>query len=118
MKNLTDVKQGTRVRKSFGHIPDRGIPNLVAVQKDSWGWFLREGMQEVFRDIGMVKDYQEHFSMEFLDYRLADNPRWTIEDCKNRGSYMCKQMFVRIRLTNNTTGEIKENDINFGDCRL
>jgi len=118
MKNLTDVKQGTRVRKSFGHIPDRGIPNLVAVQKDSWEWFLREGMQEVFRDIGMVKDYQEHFSMEFLDYRLADNPRWTIEDCKNRGLTYCKQMFVRIRLTNNTTGEIKENDINFGDCPI
>ena len=118
MVNLKDVKQGTRVRKSFGKIPDRGIPNLVAIQKESWDWFLREGMREVFRDVGAIHDYQDFFTVEFLDYKLADKPKWTIEDCKNRGLTYCKPMQVRARLTNNTTGVVKENDINFGDCPI
>jgi len=94
------------------------IPNLIEVQKNSYKWFLEEGMKEVFRDISAISDYQGNLVLDFIDYRMEDTPKYTIEECKERDATYAAPLRVRASLYNKETGEVKEQDIFMGDFPL
>ncbi|MBP0963464.1 MAG: DNA-directed RNA polymerase subunit beta, partial [Oscillospiraceae bacterium] len=119
MVNVKQVQLGKNVRQSFSHIEEvLDMPNLIEVQKNSYKWFLTDGLKEVFRDISSITDYQGNLVLEFLDYRLDEKPKYTIEECKERDTTYAAPMRVRVRLLNNETGEIKESDVFMGDFPL
>ena len=119
MVNVKDVKLGTTTRKSFAKINEvMQMPNLIEVQKKSYQWFLDEGLKEVFRDIGSISDYAGNLILDFIDYSLDDEPKYTIAQCKARDVTYAKPLKVRARLQNKETGEVKENTIYMGDFPL
>jgi len=119
MVNVKQVQLGKNVRQSFSHIDEvLDMPNLIEIQKNSYKWFLTEGLKEVFRDISAITDYQGNLVLEFLDYRLDDKPKYTIEECKERDTTYAAPMRVRASLLNKETGEIKESDVFMGDFPL
>ena len=90
------------------------MPNLIEVQKDSYQWFLDEGLREVFADISPIADYSGHLSLEFVDFKLCttgDNIKYTIEECKERDATYAAPLKVKVRLYNKETDEINENEI-------
>ena len=91
------------------------MPNLIEVQKDSYKWFLEEGLREVFRDVSAITDYSGNLVLDFIDYHIEDKPKYTIEECKERDVTYAAPLRVRARLQNKETGEIKEQDIFMGD---
>ena len=95
------------------------MPNLIEVQKDSYQWFLDEGLKEVFDDISPISDYAGHFSLEFVDFALCeDDVKYTIEECKERDATYAAPLKVRVRLYNRETDEINEHEIFMGDLPL
>ena len=119
MLNVKDVQLGTTTRKSFAKINEvMQMPNLIEVQKKSYQWFLDEGLEEVFRDIGSITDYTGNLVLDFIDYTIDEDPKYTIAQCKARDVTYAKPLKVRARLQNKETGEVKENIIFMGDFPL
>ena len=105
---LRPQKLGKNIRQSFSKIEAATeMPNLIEVQKDSYEWFLREGLNEVLRDVSPIVDFTGNLSIEFTDYTLDPNPRYSVEECKDRAATYDAHMKVGVRLVNNQTGEIK-----------
>ena len=95
------------------------MPNLIEVQKDSYNWFLDEGLKEVFDDISPISDYSGHLSLEFVDFTLCeDDVKYTIEECKERDATYAAPLKVKVRLHNKETDEINEHEIFMGDLPL
>jgi len=95
------------------------MPNLIEVQKNSYKWFLEEGLREVFRDVSPIQDYTGNLVLEFPDYRLeTDNPKYSVEECKERDTTYSAPLKVKVRLINKETGEVKEQEIFMGDFPL
>ena len=97
------------------------MPNLIEVQKDSYDWFLREGLREVFDDISPIADYSGHLSLDFVDFTLCtgeDELKYTIEECKERDATYAAPLKVKVRLYNKETDEINEHEIFMGDLPL
>ncbi len=114
--NVKPVKLGKNVRMSFSKINEvLDMPNLIEVQKDSYKWFLEEGLKEVFRDVSAITDYSGNLVLDFIDYHIENKPKYTIEECKERDVTYAAPLRVRARLQNKETGEIKEQDIFMGD---
>ena len=113
---LRPQRLGTNVRMSFSKIEAATeMPNLIEVQKDSYEWFLREGLNEVLKDVSPIVDYTGNLSIEFTDYTLDPTPRYSVEECKDRGVTYDAHMKVGVRLLNKSTGEIKTAQIYMGD---
>ena len=95
------------------------MPNLIEVQKDSYNWFLEEGLKEVFEDISPITDYSGKLSLEFVDFTLCeDDVKYSIEECKERDATYAAPLKVRVRLYNKENDEIKEHEIFMGDLPL
>ena len=116
---LKPQKLGNNVRMSFSQIEAATeMPNLIEVQKDSYAWFLREGLDEVLRDVSPIVDYTGNLSIEFTDYSIDPNPRYSVEECKDRTVTYDAHMKVGVRLVNRATGEIKTARVFLGDFPL
>ncbi len=116
---LRPRKLGTNVRMSFSKIEAATeMPNLIEVQKDSYKWFLEEGLDEVLRDVSPIVDYTGNLSIEFTDYSIDPVPRYPVEECKDRSVTYDAHMKVGVRLVNKTTGELKTAQIFLGDFPL
>ncbi|HPD88841.1 MAG TPA: DNA-directed RNA polymerase subunit beta [Oscillospiraceae bacterium] len=116
MVNMKPVTLGKNVRMSFAKINEvLEMPNLIEVQKASYQWFLDEGLREVFRDVSAISDYSGNLILDFIDYHLEKEPKYSIEECKERDATYAAPLRVRARLQNKETGEIKEQDIFMGD---
>ncbi len=114
--NVKPVKFGRNERMSFSKINEViDIPNLIEIQKNSYRWFLEEGLNEVFRDMSSITDYSGNLILDFISYRLDDKPKYTIAECKERDATYAKPLRVLARLQNTETGEIKENEVFMGD---
>ncbi|WP_312645288.1 DNA-directed RNA polymerase subunit beta [Hydrogenoanaerobacterium sp.] len=119
MVNVKDVHLGKNVRKSFSRINEvLDMPNLIEVQKNSYAWFLEEGLKEVFQDISAITDYTGNLVLDFIDYRLDSTPKYSVEECKARDVTYAAPLRVRASLLNKETGEVKEQDIFMGDFPL
>lgn len=94
------------------------MPNLIEVQKNSYQWFLDQGLREVFQDVAAITDYTGNLVLEFVDYRLDDTPKYTVEQCKERDVTYAAPLRVKARLLNKETGEIKESEVFMGDFPL
>ena len=113
------VTIGKRKRMSFSKIKEiADVPNLIEIQVDSYKWFLEEGLKEVFDDISPIEDYTGNLILEFVDYSLDENPKYDIEECKERDATYCAPLKVKVRLINKETGEIKEQEVFMGDFPL
>ncbi|MCI6639599.1 MAG: DNA-directed RNA polymerase subunit beta [Pygmaiobacter massiliensis] len=116
MVNVKPVQLGKTTRMSFSKIDEvLDMPNLIEVQKNSYQWFLDKGMKEVFRDISTIEDYTGNLVLDFVDYRLSDEPKYTIKECKERDVTYAAPMYVTARLRNNETQEVKQQEIFMGD---
>ncbi len=116
---LKPQKLGTVVRQSFSKIEAATeMPNLIEVQKDSYKWFLEEGLNEVLRDVSPIKDYTGNLSIEFTDYTIDPNPRYSVEECKDRTVTYDAHMKVGVRLVNKATGELKTAQVYMCDFPL
>lgn len=114
--NLKEVKHEKCTRKSFSKIGDFvEMPNLIQVQKDSYNWFIEEGLGEVLKDISPVVDYSGNLVLEFLDYHMEEKTKYTMEEAKERDATYSTRLHVKVRLINKETGEIKEQEIYLGD---
>ncbi|MFI3140973.1 MAG: DNA-directed RNA polymerase subunit beta [Clostridia bacterium] len=119
MVNVTDVKQGPNTRKSFGKITEiMQMPNLIQVQKDSYQWFLDFGLKEVLKDVASITDHSENLVLNFVNYTMADKPKYTVRQCKERDATYAAPMRVTARLHNKATGDIKESEVYMGDFPL
>ncbi len=119
MVNIKPVQLGKTTRMSFSKINEvLDMPNLIEIQKNSYQWFLEEGLKDVFNDTTTITDYTGNLSLEFLDYRLSDTPKYTVEECKERDVTYAAPLYVRARLINKETGEIKESEVFMGDFPL
>ena len=119
MVNVKPVKFGTVERMSFSKINEvLEMPNLIEIQKNSYQWFLEEGLKEVFRDVADISDYSGNLVLSFIDYRLDDTTKYTVEECKERDTTYAAPLRVKVRLLNNETGEIKESEVYMGDFPL
>ena len=121
MNNLAGhlVKYGKhRVRRSYSRIKEvLDLPNLIEVQTDSYKWFLDEGLREMFDDIMPIEDFQGKLSLEFVDYQLLE-PKYTVEEARQHDANYSAPLHVTLRLINHETGEIKSQDVFFGDFPL
>ena len=110
---------GKTPRKSFAKQDQiLELPNMLKIQKDSYEWFLREGLREVFRDVDTITDYTGNLELSFLDYSMNEPPKYSVEECKERDATYAKPIKVRVRLHNKETDEIKEQEIFMGDFPL
>ena len=113
------MQLGRNVRMSYSKIDEvLDMPNLIEVQKNSYKWFLDEGLREVFRDISPITDYTGNLILEFVDYSLDDKPKYDVEECKERDATYAAPLKVKVRLINKETGEVKEQEIFMGDFPL
>ena len=113
------VQVGNKTRMSFAKIDEvLQMPDLIEVQKKSYKWFLEEGLREVFREISPIESFTGNLALEFVDYRLENNPKYSVEECKDRDTTYAVPMKVKVRLTNRETGEIKESEVFMGDFPL
>ena len=113
------VKIGKRTRMSYAKINEVAtMPNLIQIQKDSYNWFVEEGLREVFEDISPIKDYAGNLVLEFIDYSLKDAPKYDEEECKERDVTFAAPLKVKVRLVNKETGEVKEQEVFMGDFPL
>jgi DNA-directed RNA polymerase subunit beta len=117
---IRPVKAGNGVRMSYSRQKEvLEMPNLIEVQKNSYEWFLREGLKEVFDDISPIEDYSGHLSLEFVDFVLCeDDVKYSIEECKERDATFAAPLKVKVRLYNKENDEISEHDIFMGDLPL
>ena len=114
------VQVGKRTRMSFAKVKDiTDMPNLIEVQLDSYEWFLREGLHEVFDDINPISNFTGNLILEFVDYKLdMENIKYSVEECKERDATYAAPLKVSVRLQNEETGEIKEQEVFMGDFPL
>ena len=113
------VQMGKRTRMSFARIEEAlAVPDLIEVQKNSYKYFLKEGLREVLADVSPITDYSESLILEFTDYSLDDKPKYTVEKCKERDATYAAPLKVTVRLTNRDTHEIKESEVFMGDFPL
>ncbi len=117
---IRPIKSGKSSRMSYSRQKEvLQMPNLIEVQKDSYQWFLDEGLKEVFDDISPISDYSGHLSLEFVDFTLCEKDvKYTIEECKERDATYAAPLKVRVRLHNKETDEINEHEIFMGDLPL
>ena len=117
---IRPVQAGKSLRMSYSRQKEvLQMPNLIEVQKDSYQWFLDEGLKEVFADISPITDYSGHLSLEFVDFTLcADDVKYTIPECKERDATYAAPLKVKVRLYNKETEEINEHEIFMGDLPL
>jgi len=114
-----EVKNGKTTRKSFSKIAEViDMPDLIEVQKSSYKWFLDSGLRDVFHDISPIVDYSGNLMLEFVDYRLEDETKYSIEQAKERNTTYASRLQVKVRLLNKETSEIKEQEIFMGDFPL
>ena len=113
------VKLGNNTRMTFSKINEViDMPNLIEVQKDSYNWFIRDGLREVFKDMSDITDYSGNLVLSFTDYRLDEKPKYDVAECKARDTTYAAPLRVTARLLNNETGEIKESEVFMGDFPL
>ncbi|MDY3780681.1 MAG: DNA-directed RNA polymerase subunit beta, partial [Candidatus Faecousia sp.] len=113
---VKDVMFGKTMRKSYAKYEEiLEIPNMLKIQKDSYQWFLKEGLREVFKDVGTITDFSGKLELSFLDYTMEDKAKYTIEECRDRDATYAKPIKVRVRLRNTETEVITEQDIFMGD---
>ena len=114
------MKSGRSIRMTYQRQKEvLDIPNLIEVQKDSYDWFVTDGLKEVFDDISPIEDYSDKLSLEFVDFHLArDEVKYSIEECKERDANYAAPLKVTVRLHNKENGEIKEHEIFMGDLPL
>ena len=117
---MRPVPAGKGVRMSYSRQKDvLQMPNLIEIQKDSYQWFLDEGLKEAFADISPIADFSGHLSLEFVDFVLRkDDIKYTIAECKERDATYAAPLSVKVRLLNKDTNEISEHDIFMGDMPL
>ncbi len=117
---MHSIKVGKDLRMSFSEAKDvLEMPNLIEIQKNSYNWFLTDGLKEVFDDISPITDFAGHLSLEFIDFQLCrDEVKYTIEECKERDATYAAPLKVKVRLINNDKDEINEHDIFMGDLPL
>ncbi|MBP1759026.1 MAG: D-directed polymerase beta subunit, partial [Firmicutes bacterium] len=116
---VKDVKYGRTLRKSFArHEEVLDMPNLLEIQKSSYQWFLKTGLQEVFKDVDSISDYAENLELSFIDFSMDESPKYSVEECKARDATYAAPIKVRVRLRNKETEEIKEQEIFMGDFPL
>ena len=114
-----DKYYGKTLRKNFArHEEVMAMPNLLAIQKNSYQWFLDTGLREVFADVASITDYAGNLELSFLDYSMNEPPKYDVEECKARDATYAAPMKVSVRLHNKETGEIKEQEIFMGDFPL
>ena len=120
MVNVKPVHLGKNLRMSFSRIDEvLDMPNLIEVQKNSYNWFLREGLKEVFKDVSGITDYTGNLVLDFVDYSLdVDKPNYSVNECKERDATYSAALRVTARLLNRESGEIKESEVFMGDFPL
>ena len=119
MVKVKPVQLGKTERMSFSRIDEViDMPNLIEVQKNSYQWFLDEGLKEVFHDIGTIEDYTGNLALSFVDFRLDKEPKYSIKECKERDVTYAAPLRVTARLLNKETGEVKDQEIFMGDFPL
>ncbi|WP_213528328.1 DNA-directed RNA polymerase subunit beta [Paenibacillus sp. J31TS4] len=112
------VQFGRRSRRSYARINEvLEIPNLIEIQQKSYEWFLEEGLREMFQDISPIQDFTGNLVLEFIDYSLGE-PKYTVDDCKERDVTYAAPLRVKVRLINKETGEVKEQEVFMGDFPL
>ncbi len=112
-------KVGCKTRMSFAKIDEvLEMPDLIEVQKKSYQWFLREGLREVLRDVSPITDYSGNLQIEFVDYSIDPEPKYPVEECKERDVNYAAPLRVTVRLFNKLTGEVMEREIFMGDFPL
>jgi DNA-directed RNA polymerase subunit beta len=115
---LQAIMNEQRKRVSFGKIEEiLDMPNLIEIQQKSYQWFLDEGLREMFRDISPIQDFTGNLVLEFVDYTLGD-PKYPVEECKERDATFAAPLRVKTRLINKETGEVKEQEVFMGDFPL
>ena len=116
---VKEIKHEKCSRKTFAKIGDSiEMPNLIKVQRDSYDWFVEEGLGEILKDISPIVDYSGNLILEFLDYYFEDKTKYTVEEAKERDATYSTRLHVKVRLINRETGEIKEQEIYLGDFPL
>jgi len=116
MDRVRDQQFGKTVRKSYAKYAEiLEMPNLLKIQKDSYQWFLDEGLREVFRDVGTITDFSGKMELTFLDFSMKDEPKYTVEECIERDATFARPMKVKVRLRNIATDDIKQQEIFMGD---
>ena len=116
---LKDINYEKASRKDFAKVGDYiEMPNLIKVQKDSYDWFIEEGLGEVLKDISPIEDYSGNLVLEFFDYYMEDKTKYSLEEAKERDATYATRLHVKVRLINRETGEIKEQEIYLGDFPL
>lgn len=119
MVNTKLVQSGKTTRQSFSKINEViDMPNLISIQKDSYEWFLKEGIKEVFKDVSPIVDSNGKFELSFIDYRMNEPPKYSIEECKERDATYAAPLRVTARLFNKETDEPIDNEIYMGDMPL
>ncbi len=114
-----DVMYGKTLRKSFARSREiQEMPNLLEIQKESYKWFLDEGLREVFSEVDSVTDYSGNLELSFVDYSMNEQPKYTEEECKARDATYAAPLKVGVRLRNKETDEIKEQEVFMGDFPL
>ena len=114
-----DVYYGKTLRKSFARTQEiMDMPNLLEVQKNSYKWFIEEGLHEVFQDVDSVTDYSGNLELTFVDYSMNEKPKYSEAECKARDATYAAPLKVNVRLHNKETGELKEQEIFMGDFPL
>ncbi len=109
------VESGKSKRRSFAKITEvLDLPNLIEVQRSSFDWFLNQGLKEIFEDFSPIQDFTGNLVLEFYDYTLGE-PKYSVEDCKERDATYAVPLKVRVRLINQETGEVKEQEVFMGD---
>ena len=118
-KMVKPVQMGKNTRMTFSKINEViDMPNLIEIQKDSYHWFITEGLKEVFKDMSAITDYSGNLVLSFIDYRLDEQPKYSVTECKSRDTTYAAPLRVTARLLNNETGEIKESEVFMGDFPL
>ncbi len=113
------VKIGKKTRQSYSKIHEVApVPNLTKIQKDSYDWFIEEGLKEVFQDISPIRDYADKLALIFVEHSLEDEPKFSQEECKDRDATYSAPLKVKVRLVNNETHEVKEQEVFMGDFPL
>ena len=118
-KMVKPVQLGKNTRMTFSKINEViDMPNLIEIQKDSYNWFVTEGLMEVFKDMSAITDYSGNLVLSFIDYRIDEQPKYSVTECKSRDTTYAAPLRVTARLLNNETGEIKESEVFMGDFPL
>ena len=118
-KMVKPVQMGKNTRMTFSKINEViDMPNLIEIQKDSYNWFVTEGLMDVFKDMAAITDYSGNLELSFIDYRIDEQPKYSVTECKSRDTTYAAPLRVTARLTNKETGEIKESEVFMGDFPL